>query len=197
MSVRPSLVPGWRRPAFAALVVLAAAAGCRATPAAAPAQSHRPAPALSPSPSAPPPAAALSGGACLLLDYQEINSALGTEFDVAAAASKSGTYTCVIQGGDEYPDLTLSITSTTLTATDFKSDVQPSGSKPVSSLGKVGYSSLSKAASGTGPGIEVGWLSGNDRLIVMRYTAAVGATVPISLTSGMVALARKVDATTV
>jgi hypothetical protein len=156
--------------------------------------SHLPTPAVSAS--APPPAA-MAGGACLLLTYKIINAALGTHFDVAAAADTSGTYSCVVQAATAYPNLTLSITATDLTPTDFTADIKPTGSVAVAQLGKIGYSAQIAATSTTGPATEVGWLSGNDRLIIMRYTAAPGASAAGSITDGMVSLARTVDATTV
>jgi hypothetical protein len=173
--------------------VLAAGTACTNASASS-APPHPPAPSATASPSAPPPAA-LAGGACLLLNYDVINSALGTQFDVAAAADRSGTYTCVVQGSVPYPDLTLSITATTLTPANFTADVKPSGATTAAKLGKIGYSTSVPATSTAGSGIEVGWLSGNDRLIIMRYTAATGATA--SDPTGMVSLARAVDATTV
>ena len=189
------------RRAFVALIglstIVALASACTNAEAAGPttSSSHRPAPDVSGAASAPP--AAMAGGACLLLDFKVINSKLGTKFDVAGAADKSGTYTCVARGNDPYPDLTLSITATSLTTADFTSDVKPSGSTSVADLGQVGYVRQVKSSAKTGPGIEVGWLSGNDRLIVMRYTDASGGTVAGSLTTGMESLARIVDATTV
>jgi hypothetical protein len=189
----------WRRSAFIAGCVLAALTACTSADvprSAGTPTPHRPVPVVSPSASAPP-AAAMAGGACLLLDYKVINAALGTRFDVAAAANKSGTYTCVVQGNTTYPDLTLSITATTLTTTDFTANLKPSGSTTVAKLGKIGYSAEIKATGKTGPAMEIGWLSGNGRVIIMRYTADVGTAVASSVTDGMVSLARTVDATTV
>ncbi|HEY2795959.1 MAG TPA: hypothetical protein VGJ28_26585 [Micromonosporaceae bacterium] len=186
--------------AAALLLVLAGVTGCRTLNAGSASPSPSPAHHAAPSttPSSAPAAAALSGGACLLLDYQEINSAIGTDFDVAAAATSKGTYLCEVQAGDAtYPQLTLAITATTLTTDDFTSSVKPSGAKSVSSLGKIGYSVPIKATSSAGAGVEIGWLSGNDRLIVLRYVGAAGSTVPSTLSAGLVTLARKVDATTV
>jgi hypothetical protein len=151
--------------------------------------------------SAPPlPAAALAGGACLLMDFKVVNAALGSQFDVAGAADKSGTYTCVLQDDSAtYPNLTLSITATTLAPADFTASISPSGSKPVSNLGKIGYVVQVKATATVGPAVEVGWLSGNDRLIIMRYTFPTdsAATAATAASDGMTALARTVDATTV
>ena len=186
------------RAALAAGCVLAvlAAAACTTSQPDTTEPAHRPLPTVSTSP-APPAAAALAGGACLLLNYDIINKALGSDFDVAAAANKSGTYTCVVQGTQPYPDLTLSITATSLTPANFTADLKPAGATSVPDLGKVGYSAQITATSTAGPAIEIGWLSGNDRLIVMRYTAGAGATVADPVAAGMASLARTVDATTV
>jgi hypothetical protein len=145
-----------------------------------------------------PDPASLAGGACLLLDYATINKTLGTNFDVAASADKSDSYTCVVQSSSaSFPDLTLSITATDLSVSDFQSDVAPSKSKKVSSLGKVGYE-IEHAASGeNGPTIEVGWLSGNERLIVMTYAYAPDAQADPALVGKMDELARAVDGATV
>jgi hypothetical protein len=184
-------------PAILSMAGILAAAACTSAHASSTAsQSHAPAPRVSVSPSAPPPAAALAGGACLLLDYKVINAALGTQFDVDASAQKSGTYTCVVQGIAPQPDLALSITATSLTSADFVAQVKPSGSTSVTKLGKVGYSAAIKATASAGPSVEVGWLSGNNRLIILRYTAATGKPAA-QLTNALVSLARKVDATTV
>lgn len=148
--------------------------------------------------SAKPEPASLAGGACLLLDYATINNALGTNFDVAASADKSDSYTCVVQSSSaSFPDLTLSITATDLSVSDFQSDVAPSKSKKVSSLGKVGYEIEHAASGGNGPTIEVGWLSGNERLIVMTYAYAPDAQTDPALVGKMNELARAVDGATV
>lgn len=147
-----------------------------------------------------PTPASLAGGACLLLDYDVIKSTIGTQFNVAASAVKSGTYTCVVQDSQaSYPDLTLAITATDLATSDFKSTVVPHGSTPVTKLGKIGYEIVQPAGTGVGPTIEIGWLSGNDRLIVMRYTFDADASMAdaSALLDKMIELARKVDITTV
>ena len=123
--------------------------------------------------SAAPRPASLAGGACLLLDYTAINAALGTQFSVAASADKSDSYTCVVQGPTaSFPDLTLSITATDLANSDFGTDVQPKKSTAVKGLGKVGYEIEHAATARRGPTIEVGWLSGNERLIILTYAYA-------------------------
>lgn len=152
-------------------------------------------------PSVPEPKpAALAGGACLLLDYNVINQSLGTAFSVAASADKDDTFTCVVQSAQaSYPDLTLAITATDLAVSDFQSDVVPKGAKAISKLGRIGYEIQRPAADGVGPTLEVGWLSGNARLIVLRYATAANASSKdvAALAAELVTLARVVDGTTV
>jgi len=164
-----------------------------------------PSPAVGPSgsliPSAPPPSpAALAGGACLLLDYATVTKEIGTTFDVAAAADSSGTYTCALQrSAGALPTLTLTITATDLTPLDFTTNVNPAGSKPVSGLGKIGYSIVIDPTSSAGPAAEVGWLSGNGRLILMRYVFPKGSAsaTATALVPKLISLAKLVDQTTV
>ena len=118
-----------------------------------------------------PPVAAMAGGACLLLDFHVINAALGSSFNVAAAAASNDTYTCDVQASAAaYPDLTLDRDRDRPAPLDFTASVAPSGSSSVTKLGKIGYVQQVAPTTKLGPAIEVGWLSGNDRLIIMRYT---------------------------
>lgn len=189
-----------RRLATAILLVsIFGLAGCKITNAAASSPSPMPSISLAPS-VGPPPDAAMAGGACLLLDFDTINKDLGSSFNTAGAADKNGTYTCVVlAGAATRPNLTLSITATTLTTTDFTATVVPGGTKPVSQLGKIGYLEHIKPAGSTGPAIEIGWLSGNERLIIMRYSMAGGTpdATATAAEAGMTALAKTVDVTTV
>ena len=200
----------WRRTvanAAAAVATIAALFGTTAchAPGTSTTGAHSPTPAGGPSgsltPSAPPPSpAALAGGACLLLDYATVTKELGTTFDVAAAADSSGTYTCALQRSTgALPTLTLTITATDLTPLDFTTDVNPAGSKPVTGLGKIGYSIVLDSTSSAGPGVEVGWLSGNDRLILLRYVFAKSSSSAdaTAFVPKLVALAKLVDQTTV
>ncbi len=193
----------YARRAVVAAILAGTLAGCQATanantgggtgtPSAAPSV---------PSSAAPPSPAALAGGACLLMDFPTVRQDLGVAFTVAASADTSGSYTCLLRTATaSLPDLVLAITSTDLSATEFVSDVQPKGATTVTKLGKVGYVEQLSATSGRGPAIEVGWLSGNDRLIMLRYTSPSGTDpgdLASSLTTPMITLARHVDATTV
>jgi hypothetical protein len=156
--------------------------------------------AASPSPTASRWPAALAGGACQLLDYDVIATAIGVQFDVAAAGTTSATFTCVLQQtAASLPDLSLAVTSTQADATIFKTTVVPKGAPPVANLGKVGYSAAIPAAAAAGPGLEIGWLSGNQRLIVLRYHSSSG-TAPgdvNALLPKLVDLAKKIDQTSV
>jgi hypothetical protein len=110
--------------------------------------------------------AAVSGGACQLLDYDGIADALGVRFDVAAASRQGDTYTCVVQNSKaSRPDLALAVTKTTADAAIFRDTMVPKGAQSVKGLGKAAYQ-----ARVAGPGVEVGWLSGDNRLITLRFT---------------------------
>jgi hypothetical protein len=120
--------------------------------------------------------AAAAGGACQLLDYDVIQARLGVRFDMAASGNVDATYTCVLQPAKaELPDLSLAVTATQADTATFKNSVTPKGAATVSGLGKIAYSVSVPAGGGAGPGVEVGWLSGNQRLIILRYRSP-GAT---------------------
>jgi hypothetical protein len=187
----------------AALIAVTAPAACTTA-------GHGPAPTSTPSAAGPPPSvtlsttpptpAALAGGACLLLDFNTVAKQLGTAFTVSAAADTSGTFSCVLQeSSGSYPRLTLSITATELSPDDFTADVKPKGSTSVAELGKTAYETQVSATKSAGPVIEVGWLSGNDRLISFRYAFPTGTSPDVSkaLAPKMVSLAKIVDQTTV
>jgi hypothetical protein len=185
------------------MIALTAPAACTttghgSTPTSTPSAAGPPA-SVTPS-TAPPTPAALAGGACLLLDFNIVAKQLGTAFTVSAAADTSGTFSCVLQeSAGRYPRLTLSITATELSPADFTADVKPKGSTSVAELGKIAYEAQKSATKSAGPVIEIGWLSGNDRLIVFRYEFPTGTSAAVStaLAPKMVSLAKIVDQTTV
>lgn len=188
----------------AALIALTAPAACTtagrsSAPTVAPSAAGPPGSSILPS-TGPPTPAALAGGACLLLDFNTVAKQLGTAFTISAAADTSGTYSCVLrEPSGSYPSLTLSITATKLSPADFTADVKPKGSTSVAELGKIAYEAQVSATKSAGPVIEVGWLSGNDRLIVFRYAFPTGTSSSVSkaLAPKMVNLAKIVDQTTV
>lgn len=143
-----------------------------------------------------PPAGA-AGGACQLLDYDLVARILGVTFDVAAASQNASTFSCVLQArGASYPDLVLTVTPTKVNQKAFRTAVMPKGATAVADLGKVGYSAPAPPLGAAGPGVEVGWLSVNGRLIVLRYRLPSGAAPEMvaALTPKLVLLAMEVDA---
>nr|BFE62635.1 hypothetical protein GCM10020063_071610 [Dactylosporangium thailandense] len=137
------------------------------------------------SPAAPPstaPAAA-AGGACQLLDFGMVNAKLGLNLSVAAGASMDNSFSCVLQtAAGSYPDLVLSVTTTTIGADVFSSSIAPKGAQAVEGLGLVGYQRPTPAAENAGPGtekagpgVEVGWLAGNKRIIKLSLRLAPDA----------------------
>jgi hypothetical protein len=150
--------------------------------------------------SATRPPAAVAGGACQLLDYDVVEAELGVRFALAASATNAATFTCVLQpvGADE-PDLTLAVTATLADESVFRASVVPKGATVLSTVGKIGYQIGVPTAAGVGPGLEVGWLSANQRLMLLRYHSAEGTAAADvnALQPKLVELARKIDLTTV
>ncbi|MGC4870312.1 hypothetical protein ACLQ3B_33265 [Micromonospora sp. DT53] len=152
---------------------------------------------------APPPvpiavdvAAASSGGACRLLDFTVIEQVVKVRFDVAASSEQGDTHTCVVRAaGATLPELTLSVTETTIDRASFGADVVPDKAAKVTGLGQQAYKRTTAAASGHGPVAEVGWLAGDGRLATVSWTAARGSerSAVEKLTGDLTALAKKVD----
>ncbi|GAA3457300.1 hypothetical protein [Dactylosporangium matsuzakiense] len=150
------------------------------------------------SPSTPPstaPAAA-AGGACQLLDFATVNAKLGLQLAVAAGASMDNSFTCVLEppsGG--YPDLVLAITTTTIAADVFTTTIQPSGAQAVPGLGAVAYQLQTPPADKSGPGVQIGWLAGNKRIITLSLHLPAGTADDKAAASGpkMVELAKLID----
>jgi hypothetical protein len=144
--------------------------------------------------------AARAGGVCQSLDYGVVEQTLGLSFEVAAGGQQDATQTCVLQrAGVTVPDLTLAVTPTKVDPTIFRNTVMPKGASALTGLGKAAYQAPVAPApqSGRGPGAEVGWLSGNNRILVLRCTLPVEAPAEIAtgLPAKLVELAKKVDQT--
>jgi hypothetical protein len=159
------------------------------------AQGPQPVPAHAPP---PPPVAAAAGGACELLDFVVVAQTIGARFDVAAATRQKETHTCVLQAtGASRPDLMLAVSPTTVDAAVFRDSVKPDGGQGVLELGKAAYRVMVEAGRGHGPGVEVGWLSKDNRLITLRYILPAGASESKarSVAPKLTSLAKKIDAT--
>jgi hypothetical protein len=132
----------------------------------------------------PGPAAVPVRGACHLLDPALVEAHLGLVLEVAAARDRDGTHTCVRRPEvDRLPELVLTVTPTTMDLPAFVEVITPAGATAVSALGKAGYQ---------GPGLEVGWLSGDDRLLVLSLALPGDADLD-RYAGGLLDLARTVD----
>jgi hypothetical protein len=153
-------------PAVCAVLALAAC-----TPDNAPAGAAEP-----PLPELQVPASA-AGGACILLDYPQIEEHIGVRFDVAASDQADDTSTCVVQTqAGTRPDLTLSVVaSTPADAPAFLRELKPAGAKVLSGLGQAAYRLVEAPAQDAGPAVEIGWLTADRQLMTLRYTYPDGA----------------------
>jgi hypothetical protein len=139
--------------------------------------------------------ASAAGPACQLLEYEVVAAHLGIRFDTAGGGRKDKTITCALtQAGQEYPDLTLAVTTTGADEVIFKAVVAPSGSTAVKGLGRVAYRLEIAPKQKRGPGLELGWLSASGQLMVIRYTSAPAPAIEIdALAPKLLTLAKQVD----
>ncbi|KKJ96020.1 hypothetical protein [Micromonospora sp. HK10] len=141
-------------------------------------------------------AAASSGGACRLLDFSVIAKHTGGKFDVAAAVDKGDTHACVVRAERALlPELTLTVTDTSIDTSGFTMDVLPRGAKKVTKLGKIAYRQTLPKAGRAGPAAEVGWLATEGRLVTLRWTGPHGGTAAQAekMAARLVALAQALD----
>lgn len=137
-----------------------------------------------------------AGGACQLMNFDLVKASIGVDFDIAGAGNVEDSYTCVLQKvAAPLPDLTLAVTPTAADTVVFHDKVVPKGATVLSDLGKLGYSRTVGPSGGAGPAAEVGWLSGNGRLMVLRYRSPSGtaSTDVTAVVPKLVDLAKKVD----
>lgn len=141
-------------------------------------------------------AAASSGGACRLLDFAVIAKHTGGRFDVAAASERGDTHACVVRAERAtLPELTLTVTETSIDKSTFTMDVLPDGATKVTKLGKIAYRRTLPKTAKVGPAAEVGWLGTEGRLAILRWTCPRGtdkATVE-AVAGKLVDLAKTVD----
>jgi hypothetical protein len=148
-----------------------------------------------PSPSASPTPAQAAGGTCRLLDYDSVEAATGTQFQVAAASSSSGAKTCALQVlYSDYPDLVLSVVGTKADAKAF-GKAAPDDANTVQGLGSAAYSRVLGASDGAGPVIEVAWLGQHAQIVSLRYTYPRGtsASTASGAVSKLVTYARAIE----
>jgi hypothetical protein len=151
-------------------------------------------------PAAPEIPAAAAGGVCQLLDYVQIERIVGVRFDIAAAQKVDKTYSCAVQSmGAPRPDLVLSVTVTQADAEVFQEELIPEGGAAVKGLGKAAYRQIRGAGGSAGPGVEVGWLTADARLIILRYTFPSGEpkSAADALAPKLVELAKEINQTSV
>lgn len=136
---------------------------------------------------------AIAGGACQLLDYDQLERVLGITFTLAASSSLETSNSCVLRSEqDNLPELSLTVSPTTADVAVFKAAVQPSGATAVTGLGKIGFQAARNADASRAASVEVGWLAGNARLLMLKLSLPAG-TNPTDLTPKVVELAKEVD----
>ncbi|MFC4145348.1 hypothetical protein ACFO0M_03695 [Micromonospora mangrovi] len=141
-------------------------------------------------------AAASSGGACRLLDFAVIAKQTGGRFDVAAASDSGDTHTCVVRSERSLlPELTLTVTDTSIDKSTFTLDVLPRGAKKVTRLGQVAYRRTLPKTGKLGPAAEVGWLATEGRLTTLRWTCprTADSAEAERMASKLIALAKTLD----
>ncbi len=74
-----------------------------------------------------------------------------------------------------FPYLTLALTPTTIDSVVFTDSVKPAGAYAMPDLGVIAYRMTSPAAEGTGPALDLVWLSESSRLMNLRYGFAPSA----------------------
>lgn len=194
-------VPGRLR-ACGVGVALLLAAGCSNEASATQPTPQSDDPSASPSPSqvepypeVPRPSAAQAGGACALFDFDVVEQTVDFRFEVAAASEHEKTLSCLLRPADEpLPDLMVSISETSASASVFADDVAPVGAKKIEDLGKAAYWVPIKPDPDTGYGaaLEVNWLTDDPKSISLRWTFAPGddELSAVELAPKMVELAR-------
>ncbi|WP_213450942.1 hypothetical protein [Rhizomonospora bruguierae] len=154
----------------------------------------------SPTPTRTVAPASAAGGACYLLDFADIAAALDVQFEVAAASKQQKTSACVAQRtGASRPDLVVTATPTSADGTVFAAQVKPKGAATVKGLGAAAYQRTLPPKGGAGPAAEVGWLTGDGRLLTLCFTYPPDAEKDAAATilPGLVALAKRIDRTSI
>lgn len=137
--------------------------------------------------------AALAGGACLLIEFDTLERILGQHYTIAASAKKDTTNTCVVRTEQApVPEVAVSVTPSKADAAVFNDVVKPKGSTVVPGVGRAAYQQITAAKAANGPLLEIGWLTGDARLLFLRWTLAPGADAAEAAPK-LVALAKELD----
>lgn len=146
-----------------------------------------------PKPAPQPRPAALAGGACLLIRFETLERILGQHYTIAASAKKDTTNTCVVRTEQApVPEVAVSVTPSKADAAVFNDVVKPKGSTAVAGVGRAAYQQITAAKAPNGPLLEIGWLTGDARLLFLRWTLAPGADAAEAAPK-LVALAKELD----
>jgi hypothetical protein len=137
--------------------------------------------------------ASLAGGACRLIRFETLEQVLGQHYSIAASATKDTTNTCVVRTeAAPVPEVAVSVTPSKADAAVFTDVVKPKGSTAVAGVGRVAYEQIIAGKAPNGPLLEVGWLTGDSRLLFLRWTLAPGADAAAAAPK-LVALAKELD----
>lgn len=148
-----------------------------------------------PSPSPSPTPARAAGGACKLVDYDSVERATGTRFEVAAASTANGAHSCALQVlYSDHPDLVLAIADTDADAKAFKK-AEPDGVDKVEGLGSAAFSRVLAAGDDAGPVVEVAWLGKHGQIVTLRYTnpSTVSAKTASGQVDNLIGYAKRVE----
>lgn len=139
--------------------------------------------------------ASVVGGACHLLDYPTLYEHLGLVFDVAAARSRDDAHACVVRAtAAPLPDLALTVVPTSTDAEGFELDLMPEEAEEVERLGRIAYLVEREPEGDRGPGLEIGWLSADDRVLTLALTLPPDTDEdPAAYAEGLLEVARTVD----
>ncbi|HIW62466.1 MAG TPA: hypothetical protein H9881_08425 [Candidatus Stackebrandtia excrementipullorum] len=119
--------------------------------------------------------AAEAGGICELLDFGPLSDATGDGFSIARAGGEGEVTSCVVMTlTGSFPDVTLTKARTATDVDTYRAEIPPEKADDVDDLGKAAYSALRKAIDGSGPIVEIGWLT-DGHMYSLRYTSAEGS----------------------
>ena len=139
--------------------------------------------------------AAEAGGICELLDFATLSEATGDNFSVASAGGEGEVTSCVIMTTKgSFPDITLTKAKTATDADTYRSEIPPGDAEDVDDLGNAAYSALREEIDGSGPIVEIGWLT-DGHMYSLRYTSAEGTEEDLvrGAVDPLVAVARAAD----